>query len=84
MPADVPRPRRAEQGVGQRVGDRVGVGVPDQAVGVRNRDAAEHEGAPFLEPMAVVADADADHRVTQRPSSGAAGGASSPAAGAAG
>ncbi len=57
--ADVAVADRAEDGVGQRVQDHVGVGVADQPARVRDRDAAEHDVRAGAQRVDVVADADA-------------------------
>ena len=58
--ADVHVARRREQGVGERVGHDVTVGVTDQAVGVIDRDGSEHEWYARAEAMGVDARADPD------------------------
>ena len=55
--ADVAQPGGAEQRVGDRVGEHVGVGVAGQAALVRDLDAAEHERPALLEAVRVDPDA---------------------------
>ena len=56
--ADVALARRPEQGVDDGVDEDVAVGVPEQARGVRDLDAAQNERPPLDEPMEVVAQTD--------------------------
>ena len=60
--ADVARAGGAEDGVGQRVRDRVGIRVAGQALRVRNGDAAQDERAARDEAVGVVADPHARQR----------------------
>ena len=57
--ADVFEPGRAEQGVGQRVGEDVAVRVARQAAWMLDPNAAEHERDALLEGVRVEAGADA-------------------------
>ena len=50
---DVREPRCAEQGVGERVGDHVAVGVPGEPARMVDRDPAEHERHARLEGVRV-------------------------------
>ena len=59
MPADVAGRRRAEDRLGDRVAQRVGVGVTDQPALEGNRHAAENQRTPFDEAVDVVAGAGA-------------------------
>ena len=52
---------RAEDGVANRVQERVGVRMAVEALGVRNLDAAEDELAPRDQLMNVIADANMNH-----------------------
>ncbi len=56
--ADVAGPGGAEDRVGHRVADDVGIGVPERATLGRHGHAAEHERPAFDQPVQVVADAD--------------------------
>ena len=58
--ADVAQRGGAEQRVGDRVAQRVGVGVAEQAVRVRDRHAAQHQRAARHQRVRVPAFADAD------------------------
>ena len=58
--ADVAERRRAEQRVGDRVQQHVRVRVAEQAAFVRNRHAADDEGAPLDELVHVVALSDSE------------------------
>ena len=60
--ADVAERGGAEQGIGDRVAERVGVGVAEQAVRVRDLDAAEDELPAGDEGVRVPAFADAPER----------------------
>jgi hypothetical protein len=62
--ADVAGAGGAEDRIGEGVRHRVGIRVPDEAVGVRHGDATEDERAPRDEAMGVVADPDAGHAAT--------------------
>ena len=57
MLADVAEPGRAEQRVGDRVEDDVGIAVAGESARVGNRDAAEHHRAVAGEAVDVEADA---------------------------
>lgn len=59
--ADVAEPSRAEEGVGDRVQEHVGVAVADGPAVVRDGDPAEHEAVTGAEPVRVVAKTDAVH-----------------------
>ena len=61
MPADVAEIYRAEHGIGQRMGHGIGIGVTGKSARVRDRHAAENQGAAAREPVRVVADPHADH-----------------------
>jgi hypothetical protein len=52
---DVAQPGRAQQRIGDRVQQRVGVAVPEQAVRVRDRHAAEPQRPVRHEPVRVPA-----------------------------
>ena len=54
----------AEDGIGEGMGHDVGVGVPGEALRMRDGDAAEHEAAARREAMGVVADSRACHAAT--------------------
>ena len=56
--ADVRLPGRRQQGVAERVGHDVAVGVAHQALGVVDRDRPEHQRAPRAEPVRVEPAAD--------------------------
>ena len=58
MLPDVAGPGGAEDRVGRRVADDVGVGVPERAALGRHRHPAEHERPALDQPVQVVADAD--------------------------
>ena len=45
MPAHIAEARRAEDGVDERVHDRIAVRVPQQAAVVGDEDSAEHQAA---------------------------------------
>ena len=60
MAADVAQARRAEQGVGKRVQQRVGIGMAEQAFFKRDVYAAEYQIAAFDELVDIVALSDAD------------------------
>ena len=60
--ADVAERRRAEQRVGDRVAQRVGIRVAEQAVAVRDLDAAEDEATPGDQRVRVPAFADSPRR----------------------
>ena len=51
MPPDVAQARGAQERVADRVHEHVGVGMPQQALVMRNLDAADDELAPFGERM---------------------------------
>ena len=59
MKTDVTHRRSAEQRIGDRMAQRVGIRVTEQAVRVRDLDTAEHELAAGDERMRVPAFADA-------------------------
>ena len=59
MHADVAVGERAEDGVGQRVQDHIGVGMAGERLGVRDLDAAEGDVIARPEGMHVEAGADA-------------------------
>ncbi len=59
--ADVLLAERAEDGVANRVHERVGVRMAVQTLGVRNLDAAEDEFASRDQRVNVIADANVDH-----------------------
>ena len=56
--ADVREAGGAEQRVGQRMGDDVAVGVPDQPARMVDRDAAEHERNALAEGVGIDAEPD--------------------------
>ena len=60
--ADVAEPRRAEQRIRDRVQQRVGVGMAEQAARMRDVDTAENQLAPGHQRMDVVTLADAEFR----------------------
>ncbi len=60
-PADVTKSDGAEHGVGDCVGNRIGIGVTGEPLRMRNGDAAENQGAAAREPMRVIADPHARH-----------------------
>ena len=60
--ADVAQRRGAEQRVGDGVAQRIGIRVAEQAVAVRDLDAAQHQPAPGDERVRVPALADAPLR----------------------
>ncbi len=51
----------AEQGVGQRVGHCIGIGMTVQPHRMGNLDAAENQLSPGRETMGVITIADSDH-----------------------
>ena len=65
--ADVAERGGAEQGVGDRVEDDVGVGVAGQAALVVDPDAAEDQRAALDQPMGVVTDPDAHRAAPPNP-----------------
>ena len=65
--ADVAEPGRAEQGVDERVGDHVAVGVAGEATRVLDLDAAEDERDALLERMRVEAEADRGAQTASAP-----------------
>ena len=67
LPADVAEARRAEQRVDDGVEEGVAVAVPQQALVVRNRDAAQHQRAALDEPVNVVAVPYADGSTSAMP-----------------
>jgi hypothetical protein len=74
-----PRARGAEDRVGERVGDGVGIGMPGEAAAMGNPHPAQHQRPARDEAMGVVPDADAGHAgltppVTPRSPSSPAGG----------
>ena len=58
---DVGEAEGPEDGVGDGMGEDIGIGVTGEAVGMGDGDAAEDEGAVFCELVDVVADAGAGH-----------------------
>ena len=63
MAADVAQTRRAEQCVGNRVQQRVGIGMSEQAFFKRNVYAAENQIAAFDELVDIVTLSDTDIHV---------------------
>ena len=61
MVADVTFADGTEKGIGDGVGQNVGVGVTLQPAMVRNDDATENEGASFAKAVDVVTEAGGDH-----------------------
>ena len=61
VPADVPEPRRTEQGIAQGVDEDVAVGVGGKAPIELDGDPAEHQLRAGREPMGIVSVADAVH-----------------------
>src|SRR5205823_4201538 len=45
-----------EQGVGHRVQDDIGIGMPQQPARVLDPDSPQDQGPPFLQPMRIVTD----------------------------
>jgi hypothetical protein len=60
MAADVAQRGRAEERVGDGVQQRIGVGMAQQALLVRDGDAAQDQRAAFDQGVAVIALADAE------------------------
>ena len=60
--ADVARAQRAEDGVGEGMGEDVSVGVPEKARGMLDVDAAQDELASLDEAVHVMAMADTQHQ----------------------
>jgi hypothetical protein len=60
--ADVPRSRRAEDGVGERMGDGISVRVPRETARVGDAHPREQKRARIGEAVRIVADADSHYR----------------------
>ena len=63
MKSDIAEAGGAEHGVDHRVAEHVGVGVPQRPAIGGNGHAAEHQPAPFDEPMQIVAGANPHQRL---------------------